>query len=124
MKRIFTNGDLYCLTQNLIENPIKEDTYIPIKLNFYIQKNIETIISEYQRIEKHRIDIIKHYSVFDDKGQITIPQDKVAEVNAELDALSEIKQEVDLHMLTLDDIQDLQLSTGEFKSIMFMIEEK
>lgn len=124
MKRLFTNGELYSLSQNLIENPIKEDTYIPIKLNFYIQKNIETIMSEYQKIEKHRINIVKHYGEFDDKCQITIPQDKIMEVNAELDTLSEIKQEVDLHMLTLDDIQDLQLSTGELKSIMFMIEEK
>lgn len=124
MKRLFTNGELYSLSQNLIENPIKEDTYIPIKLNFYIQKNIETIMSEYQKIEKHRINIVKHYGEFDDKGQITIPQDKIAEVNAELDNLSEIKQEIDLHMLTLEEVQDLKLSTGELKSIMFMIEEK
>lgn len=124
MKRLFTNGELYSLSQNLIENPIKEDTYIPIKLNFYIQKNIETIMSEYQKIEKHRINIVKHYGEFDDKGQITIPQDKIAEVNAELDNLSEIKQEVDLHMLTLEEVQDLKLSTGELKSIMFMIEER
>lgn len=124
MKRLFTNGELYSLSQNLIENPIKEDTYIPIKLNFYIQKNIETIMSEYQKIEKHRINIVKHYGEFDDKGQITIPQDKIMEVNAELDNLSEIKQEVDLHMLTLEEVQDLKLSTGELKSIMFMIDEK
>lgn len=124
MKRIFTNNQIYDFALDIIENPIKEDTYIPVKLNFYIQKNIQTVISEYKRIEQHRADIIKYYGEPDEKGQVTISRDKIQEANRELQELGDIKQEIELNMLSLEDLAQLKLSTGELKSIMFMIEEK
>lgn len=122
MKRIFSNNQLYSIANQIKSHPFKEDTYIPIKINFYILKNIETIIKECDNIEKYRNSIILQHGEMKN-GQITVPVDKIDFVNKELDALGDIKQELDIHMISLSELDGLNLTTGELKNIMFMIEE-
>ena len=121
MKRIFSNNQIYQIAMGIKNHPFKDDTYIPIKFNFYIQKNIETILKEFENIEKHKNDIILHYGELNN-GQVTIPSDKIDNANKELDSLGDIKQEVDIYMIPLSNIEGLNLTTGELKSIMFMID--
>lgn len=123
MIRLFTNNQIYKIATIISENPFKNDTYIPIKFNFYIQRNIEAMLQEYQKIEKHRNDIFKHYGTMTG-DQFTIPQEKIEEVNKELESLGEIKQEVNITMIPLSAIEELSLTTGELKSIMFMIDDE
>lgn len=121
MIKTFTSNELFNIAEYISNNPFRTDTYIPVKYNFYIQKNIEIVLKEYERIQKHRRDILMHYG--ETKGdEFIIPKDKINDTNKELEELSNLEHELDLTILSINNIENLELTTGELKSIMFMIE--
>ena len=122
MAKTFTSNELFDIAENIYNNPFRNDTYIPVKYNFYIQKNIEVILKEYDRIQKHRKDIISHYGESQEDGNFVIPKDKIADANKELEELSNLEHNVEITMLSVNDLENLELTTGELKSILFMIE--
>lgn len=121
MIKIFTSNELFNIAEYISNNPFRTDTYIPVKYNFYIQKNIEIVLKEYERIQKHRRDILMHYGETEG-DEFTIPKDKINDTNKELEELSNLEHELDLTILSINDIENLELTTGELKSIMFMIQ--
>lgn len=121
MIKTFTSNELFNIAEYISNNPFRTDTYIPVKYNFYIQKNIEIVLKEYERIQKHRRDILMHYGETEG-DEFTIPKDKINDTNKELEELSNLEHELDLTILSINDIENLELTTGELKSIMFMIE--
>ena len=121
MIKTFTSNELFNIAEYISNNPFRVDTYIPVKYNFYIQKNIEIVLKEYERIQKHRRDILMHYGETEG-DELTIPKDKINDTNKELEELSNLEHELDLTILSINDIENLELTTGELKSIMFMIE--
>lgn len=122
MIKTYTSNELFEIAENIYNNPFRNEIYIPVKYNFYIQKNIEVILKEYDRIQKHRKNIIEHYGESQADGNFIIPKDKINDTNKELEELSNLEHELDLTILSINDIENLELTTGELKSIMFMIE--
>ena len=122
MIKTLTSNELFNIAENIYNNPFRNDTYIPVKYNFYIQKNIEVILKEYDRIQKHRKDIIEHYGESQEDGNFIIPKDKIADANKELEELSNLEHNIEITMLPINDLENLELTTGELKSILFMIE--
>lgn len=122
MIKTYTSTELFEIAENIYNNPFRNEIYIPVKYNFYIQKNIEVILKEYDRIQKHRKDIIDHYGESQEDGNFVIPKDKIADANKELEELSNLEHNVEITMLSINDLENLELTTGELKSIMFMIE--
>jgi hypothetical protein len=122
MIKTYTSNELFEIAENIHNNPFRNEIYIPVKYNFYIQKNIEVILKEYDRIQKHRKNIIEHYGESQADGNFIIPKDKIADANKELEELSNLEHNIDITMLSIDNFENLELTTGELKSIMFMIE--
>jgi hypothetical protein len=62
---ILTNNEIYTYTKNLIEAFNDKDQKLPVKINFYLQKNKSTLMTLAMDIDKERITIAQTYGVLD-----------------------------------------------------------
>lgn len=121
---ILTNYQIYEYAQALFGIFDKEDTYIPVKANFLIQKNIRLIAQAGEEIEKTRFQIAQHYGKLDEEQNFfIIPSEKLDEANKEINDLFDIEQDLDIRTFSIDDLGSAELTTKQMQAIMFMIEE-
>lgn len=118
------NYQIYEYAQALTNTWAQAEIYMPAKLNFYIQKNIKTILNASEEIEKTRLAVAAHYgSLNETEGQYIIPPDKVDNVNQEINDLFNLTQELDIYIIKLDDLGNIELTSKQMQALMFMIEE-
>lgn len=122
---ILTNNEIYNYASDLFEAFQDNNQRLPIKINFYLQKNKKTLLELSQDIEKSRIEIAKHYGVFDpETSKYNIPNEKLTAVNQELNDLFNLEQEVNIYKVNINNLSDdFDLTTAQMEAIMFMIEE-
>lgn len=119
-----TNNEIYMYTRQLMDAFQDGDQKLPIKINFYLQKNKNTLLGLAQDIEKARLEIAQNYGTLDEAGeQYVIPNDKLAEASKELEDLFNLEQEVDIYRINIDNLSDdLVLSAAQMEALMFMID--
>lgn len=119
-----TNITIYNLAKTLIEVFQDSNQYLPIKLNFFIQRNKKTLLDSAQGIDEARIAILQHYGTHNPQtNEYTIPPESLDIVNKELEDLFCLEQEINIQMVKIEDIpDDISLTTGQMEAIMFMIE--
>lgn len=119
-----TNRKIYEYALMLAEAFKDNEQKLPIKINFYLQKNKATLIELGQGIEQAREELIRvHGEPVENSDQIMIPKDKIASVQAELEDLLNLEQEVNIYTVKIDSLSDdLMLSTAQMEALMFMIE--
>ena len=116
------NNQIYLYATNLASFNIEEK--LPVRINFFLQKNIQIIQQLAQEIEQARIEIAQHFGTLNSEGtSYTVPSDKMADVNKELNDLFNLEQDVNIHIFKLDDFDGIELTTAQLSAIMFMIEE-
>lgn len=119
-----TNRVIYQYAQRLTGFFDNTSTYIPVKANFYIQKNISTLMEKGQEIETARIQIVSHYGELnEEQKQYIIPSEKIVEANREINDLFSIEQEVDIKMIKIEDLGNTEFTPQQMQALMFMIEE-
>lgn len=119
-----TNQTIYNYALGL-NNAFQDNSQrLPVKVNFYLQKNKTTLTNLAQDIESTRMDIIRNYGTLSDDGtQFIVPKDKVEEAQKELNDLFALEQDVNIYIINIDNLNDdLTLTTGQMEAIMFMIE--
>ena len=119
-----TNNEIYVYTRQLMDAFQDGEQKLPIKINFYLQKNKNTLLGLAQDIEKARLEIAQNYGTLDDAGeQYVIPNDKLAEASKELEDLFNLEQEVDIYKINIESLSDdLMLSAAQMEALMFMID--
>ena len=119
-----TNNEIYNLATRLNEVFTDAEQRLPIKLNFFLQKNKKMLVELAQEIEENRMNILKAYGEIDEEsGNLCIPEDKVAAANKEIIDLLGIEQEVAIKIVKFEDIpEDLSLTTGQMEAIIFMVD--
>ena len=118
-----TNYTIYTSAQKLQSAFVEKTQYLPAKINFYLQKNIQTISTLAQEIEKSRQEMVSHYAIPDSEtGEMMIPKDKLMEASQELEDLFQLEQEVNIYMINIDSFGDIQLSMEQMDAILFMVE--
>jgi hypothetical protein len=120
-----TNNEIYLYAKNLMEAFNDKDQKLPIKINFYLQKNKNTLIELANSIEMARMEIAKNCGTLDTESQqYIIPPEKIEEVNKELMDLLSLEQEVQIYMININNLSDdLSLTTAQMEALMFMIEQ-
>jgi hypothetical protein len=97
---------------------------LPVRISFYLQKNIQLIQQAAEEIEKARLGIGVSLGTPNEAGNgYDIPPEKIGEANQQLNELFELEQDINIHMFKIDDFADLELTYQEMSAIMFMIEE-
>lgn len=125
MNIILTNNEIYNYATFLQENFSNNETKFPIKVNFYLQKNLNTLIELAQEIEKQRIEIIQEYGVKNEETQkIEVPVEKTQEATEKMNELFDLTQEVQIYKVKLDTFGDISLTPGQMQALLFMIDEE
>ena len=119
-----TNNEIYIYAQKLTMAFNDEQQKLPVKINFYLQKNKSILKIMASEIEKERVEIAKTYGELDNENwQYIIPPEKIEEVNKELNDLLSLTQEVQIYTIKIEDLSDdFTLTTAQMEAIMFMIE--
>lgn len=119
-----TNNEIYTYTRQLMDAFQDGEQKLPIKINFYLQKNKNTLLGLAQDIEKARLEIAQTYGTLDESGeQYQIPNEKLAEASKELEDLFNLEQDVAIHKISIDSLSDdLMLSAAQMEALMFMID--
>lgn len=119
-----TNNEIYTYTRQLMDAFSDGEQKLPIKINFYLQKNKNTLLTLAQDIERSRLEIAQSFGTLDDAGeQYVIPSDKLAEASKELEDLFNLEQDVAIHKISIDSLNDdLMLSAAQMEALMFMID--
>lgn len=119
-----TNNEIYNYTRQLMDAFQDGEQRLPIKVNFYLQKNKNTLLALAQDIEKARLEIAQNYGELDESGeQYQIPNDKLAAASKELEDLFNLEQDVNICKINIDSLSDdLTLTTAQMEAIMFMVD--
>lgn len=97
---------------------------MPVRIGFYLQKNIQQIQQAFEYIDQSRLNIGARFGVLNEQGTgYDIPPEKLNEANRELNTLFELEQEINIHKFKLEDFEGIDLTFQEMSAIMFMIEE-
>ena len=120
-----TNEQIYSYTNKLLaEFSDKAELKLPIKINFYLQKNIQTLKDLALEIEQSRMNIMKNYGKFkEDSTSLEISADKIEEAQKELIDLFSLEQDVQIYMIDINKLDDsIVLSMSQMEALMFMIQ--
>ena len=120
----FTNNQIYNYATALAAAFNDNTQKFPIKVNFYLQKNKETLTHMAQDIEKARIELLTQYGHLDaETNRFMIDDDKVAIASKELEDLFNLEQEVNIYKVNIDSFgDDIVLTTGQMEALLFMID--
>ena len=119
-----TDNEIYSHANQLLEAFQDNNQKLPIKINFYLQKNKNTLIALAQEIEKTRVEIAQSYGELNQETQqFVVPPEKVIEASKELNDLFNLEQDVNIYMINIDSLSDdYAMTTAQMEAIMFMIE--
>lgn len=101
-----------------------DDIKLPIRISFFLQKNIETIINAGQEVEAAQQKVVQTFGELNEEGtHFVVPPHKIAEAQSELNDLQNLEQDLNIHIFKLDDFDNVELTYSQLSDIMFMIEE-
>lgn len=116
-----TNLEIYTTAQALMEN-ITTDMNLPVKVGFYIQKNMKKMTELAQEIEKSRMEIFDKYGEKDEENnQYKFDKSVQEQVQKELNDLFGLTQDVKTNMLELNWFDDIDLNANQIAAISYMI---
>lgn len=119
-----TNNEIYNYATKLASEFKDTKQVLPVKINFYLQKNKKLLLELAQDIEQARMQIAQTYGKYNEETQnYSIDPERVVEANKELNDLFTLEQDVNICMINFANIDDnLSLTTGQMEAMMFMIE--
>lgn len=122
--KTMTNLEIYAYADALM-NAFKEEITLPVKVNFYLQKNMTRMIEAGKEVEKARMEIIQKYGTLTEDGQnIEVSADMVETVNKELEDLFALEQEIKVNEIALDAFDGIDLTSAQVAAIAFMIKDE
>ena len=124
MMKTMTNLEIYDYADALM-NAFKEEITLPVKVNFYLQKNMTRMIEAGKEVEKTRMEIIQKYCTPTEDGQnIEVSADMAETVNKELEDLFALEQEIKVNEIALDAFDGIDLTSAQVAAIAFMIKDE
>lgn len=119
-----SNGEIFAIAITLKDLCNDPSFVLPIKANFYLQKNKSLFLELAQEIEDSRNEIFAKFGTLnEEKTGYNFKEEVIAEANAELDDLLKLVQEIDLYMINLEDFKEIKLNSQQMSALMLMIEE-
>lgn len=95
---------------------------LPIKVSYYLKKNVDTLNEVIKNVNELKNSLIAKYG---DGSQID-PNNKeaVEEFWKEFNQILDIKEDVNIKTLAIDDLVTAKLSVQDINNIMYMIKEE
>ena len=119
------NLEIFSIAQAYNDAFANFNEYLPVKVSFFMQKNIQTLNKLAQDIDEARMKIVSNYGELSEDGmQYIVPSESIEIANEELTTLLEIEQEVAVHKIKLDAFDGIRFNPEQMQAIMFMIDEE
>ena len=121
-----TNNEIYNYANALLQYfGADNEMKLPIKVSFFLQKNIKVITEAAQEIDKVRMEIIQRYGTPSEDGQsFQIPDDKIPVATQELQELFDIEQNLNIHRFDIDDFNNIEMTSAQTSALLFMIKDE
>lgn len=121
-----TNNEIYNYANALgQEFGANASLKLPIKVNFFLQKNIKTLVEAATDIENSRIEIAREYGVLTEDGEsYQIPPEKIDDASKELNDLFGLEQDLPIKKFNLEDFNNIELTTAQMSALLFMIKDE
>lgn len=119
-----TNLEIFNTAKALVDMFSNFNQRLPIKVNFYIQKNKKTLLTLAQDIDNARLEIIHTWGQLDpETNQYILGDNEVEIAQKELNDLFSLEQEVDICLVSIESFpDDISLTSEQMEILMFMIE--
>lgn len=119
-----TNLEIYNIANNLLEAFNDNSQKLPVKVNFFLQKNKKVLLSLAQEIEEERINIAQNYGKLDsESGNYSVDLEHIEAAQQDLNNLFNIEQDVNIAKINYNDLDpNMELTTAQMEALMFMIE--
>lgn len=125
VRKNLTNNEIYGIAMVLLENEIPQlNLSLPVKVNFYLQKNVTAIVNMAKEVEATRNEILQQYGKLEEDGNYTFEGDNLEKANQELADLFALQQEVPVYEISLDAFNNVELTSNQVKAISYMIKEE
>ena len=120
-----TNNEIYNYANALLQYfGADNEMKLPIKVSFFLQKNIKVITEAAQEIDKVRMEIIQRYGTPSEDGQsYQISKDKIEIASQELEELFNIEQDLNVHRFNIDDFNNIEMTSAQTGALLFMIKD-
>lgn len=121
-----SNQLIYNYAYNLVAAFNDQAQVLPVKINFYLQRNKKELIRLAQELEEERENLFKQYGEYNSKeNNYIIPVDKQEFVKQQFNDLLALEQEVNIYKVKFTDFSnDINLTVGQMDALMFMIEDE
>lgn len=121
---VINNKIIREIAQKLVNLSISLEVCLPIRISFYLSKNIQTIQNAYEEIERARLSIGERFGVPNNRGTgYDILPENIEIAQSELNDLLNLEQDLNIHMFKLSDFNGIELTFEQMSAIIFMIEE-
>ena len=125
VRKNMKNSEIYSIGMQLAEHVINLNLSLPVKVNFYLQKNINALMAMATELEQARNGILERYGTLNpETNQYDFEDDKLVQANQELMDLFELEQEVPIYEISLEAFGDAELSSKQVNAISYMIKEE
>ena len=125
IRRNMKNTEIYETARGLIENINPLNLLLPVKVSFYLQKNIKAIVDIATDIDNARMEIFNRYGTPDpETGAYNFEEDVQMKINQELTDLFELEQEVPIYEISLDAFDEVKLDMKQVQAISYMLKEE
>ena len=119
------NSEIYNYANALAQEFGQQEVKLPLKVNFYLQKNLKELITLAQDIEQQRVAIAQEYGTLNEETQqYEIPPENIASASRKLNELFDLTQEVKIYKVKLDAFGDADLSAAQMQALLFMIDDE
>ena len=126
IRKTMTNNEIYVYATNLLEafENIAE-LKMPVKVHFYFQKNMDTIVAMAQDIEKSRNEVLQKYGTLDEETHnYKFADEDMDKVNSDITDLFSLEQEVKVHVIPMEWVENMELTAKQVAAFSFMFEEE
>ena len=115
-----TNLEIYNYVEKVNKNFTGAEV-LPIKLNFYFQKNNKILMEAMKELEEDRMNIGRKYGTETEDG-FRLDPDKIEEADKEYRELMSLTQELNLYTIDISTLpDDLALTTGQMDALSYML---
>lgn len=124
IRKNMTNGEIYNIATEVAKNLTGLDLSLPVRVNFYLQKNTKEIMDIARDIESNRDAILDKYGKRNEDGSYQVNDGELDQLNKELGDLFDLEQEVKIYEIDLAAFDGVNLTTSQVNAITFMIKEE
>lgn len=129
IRKTMSNIEIYntaTALSELFNDMVTKEMKLPVKVNFYFQKNMNALVAMAQELDQEKNNIVLKYGTVDteDPNKVNLSPDVLDDANKELADLFALEQEVAVNVIELDWFDGIEMTPQQLAAITFMIKDE